>query len=156
MPACCNSNCCASASDCATASLKKTCQKQEVSFWGYLMDRLTLTHAIPSLHGIVCGNGVPMPLAQWFCLNARAGLILRLPRNRNSPLRPKKRLLTSWLKPGRMRCGSQVRSIVCEENVTGVRRTSLQGVIFISSLMPSRKEGIRRTSPRKLENHHSR
>ena len=38
------------------ASLKKTCQKQKVSFWDYLMDRLTLTHAIPSLHDLVCGK----------------------------------------------------------------------------------------------------
>jgi len=38
------------------ASLKKTCQKQGVSFWDYLMDRLTLTHAIPSLPDLVCGE----------------------------------------------------------------------------------------------------
>ena len=37
------------------ASPKKTCQKQKVSFWDYLM-RLTLTHAIPSLHDLVCGK----------------------------------------------------------------------------------------------------
>lgn len=37
------------------ASLKKTCQKQGVSFWDYLMDRLTLAHAIPSLPDLVRG-----------------------------------------------------------------------------------------------------
>ena len=41
------------------ASLKKTCQKQKVSFWDYLMDRLTLTHAIPSLHDLVGGKAFP-------------------------------------------------------------------------------------------------
>lgn len=37
------------------ASLKKTCQKQGVSFWAYLMDRLSLTQAIPSLPDLVRG-----------------------------------------------------------------------------------------------------
>ena len=41
------------------ASLKKTCQKQKLSFWNYLMDRLTLTHAIPALHDLVCGKAFP-------------------------------------------------------------------------------------------------
>jgi hypothetical protein len=38
------------------ASLKKTCQKQGVSFWDYLLDRLTLTHAIPGLPELVRGE----------------------------------------------------------------------------------------------------
>jgi hypothetical protein len=38
------------------ASLKKTCQKQGISFWDYLMDRLTLTHAIPCLPDLVRGE----------------------------------------------------------------------------------------------------
>lgn len=37
------------------ASLKKTCQKQGISFWDYLMDRLTLSQAIPSLPDLVRG-----------------------------------------------------------------------------------------------------
>ena len=43
------------------ASLKKTCQKQKVSFWNYLMDRLTLTHAIPALPDLVCGKAFLPP-----------------------------------------------------------------------------------------------
>jgi hypothetical protein len=35
------------------ASLKKTCQKQGISFWDYLLDRLALTHAIPCLPDLV-------------------------------------------------------------------------------------------------------
>jgi len=38
------------------ASLKKTCQKQGISFWDYLMDRLALTHAIPCLSELVRGE----------------------------------------------------------------------------------------------------
>jgi hypothetical protein len=38
------------------ASLKKTCQKQGISFWDYLMDRLALTHAIPGLPELVRGE----------------------------------------------------------------------------------------------------
>jgi len=37
------------------ASLKKTCQKQGVSFWNYLMDRLSLSQAIPDLPDLVRG-----------------------------------------------------------------------------------------------------
>ena len=43
------------------ASLKKTCQKQKVSFWDYLTDRLTLTHAIPALPDLVCGKAFLPP-----------------------------------------------------------------------------------------------
>ena len=42
-------------------SLKKTCQKQGISFWDYLVDRLTLTHAIPGLPDLVCGQATLPP-----------------------------------------------------------------------------------------------
>lgn len=35
------------------ASLKKTCRKHGISFWAYLQDRLTGTHAIPSLAEVI-------------------------------------------------------------------------------------------------------
>ena len=38
------------------ASLKKTCKKQGVSFWDYLMDRTTLAGAIPQLADLISGK----------------------------------------------------------------------------------------------------
>ena len=35
------------------ASLKKTCRKQGINFWSYLMDRLTLKNNIPYLPNLV-------------------------------------------------------------------------------------------------------
>ena len=40
------------------ASLKKTCKKQGISFWDYLMDRITLTGAIPLLADLISGKAV--------------------------------------------------------------------------------------------------
>ena len=36
------------------ASLKKTCRKLGISFWGYLKDRIALTNQIPALDNIIC------------------------------------------------------------------------------------------------------
>lgn len=45
------------------ASLKKTCRKLHISFWQYLVDRLSLTHIIPPLPTLVrnASMGNPMP-----------------------------------------------------------------------------------------------
>jgi len=40
------------------ASLKKTCKKQGVSFWDYLMDRTTLAGVIPRLPDLISGQAV--------------------------------------------------------------------------------------------------
>lgn len=40
------------------ASLKKTCKKQGISFWDYLMDRTTLAGAIPRLPDLISGQAV--------------------------------------------------------------------------------------------------
>jgi hypothetical protein len=41
------------------ASLKKTCRKQGISFWAYLNDRISRTHAIPPLPELICQNVTP-------------------------------------------------------------------------------------------------
>lgn len=38
------------------ASLKKTCQKQGISFWDYLLDRVSLKNEIPYLPDLVRGT----------------------------------------------------------------------------------------------------
>lgn len=38
------------------ASLKKTCQKLRIAFWDYLLDRVSLTNAIPPLPELVAGS----------------------------------------------------------------------------------------------------
>jgi hypothetical protein len=43
------------------ASLKKTCQKQRISFWDYLLDRLSLTHSIPYLPDLIRGTATLPP-----------------------------------------------------------------------------------------------
>ena len=41
------------------ASLKKTCRKQGISFWAYLNDRLSRTHAIAPLPELIAHNATP-------------------------------------------------------------------------------------------------
>ncbi len=43
------------------ASLKKTCKKQRVSFWDYLLDRLSLTNTIPYLPDLIRGSATISP-----------------------------------------------------------------------------------------------
>jgi hypothetical protein len=43
------------------ASLKKTCQKQRISFWDYLLDRLSLTNTIPYLPDLIRGSATLSP-----------------------------------------------------------------------------------------------
>jgi hypothetical protein len=38
------------------ASLKKTCKKQRIPFWDYLLDRVSLTNTIPYLPDIIRGT----------------------------------------------------------------------------------------------------
>jgi hypothetical protein len=39
-----------------SASLKKTCKKQRIAFWDYLLDRISLKDAIPYLPDLVRGT----------------------------------------------------------------------------------------------------
>jgi len=43
------------------ASLKKTCKKQGISFWDYLMDRTSLTNQIPRLSELIVGQAESVP-----------------------------------------------------------------------------------------------
>ncbi len=43
------------------ASLKKTCKKQRVSFWNYLLDRISLSNTIPYLPDLIKGTATISP-----------------------------------------------------------------------------------------------
>jgi len=43
------------------ASLKKTCKKQGIAFWGFLLDRLRREHRVPYLPDLLCGNVCLVP-----------------------------------------------------------------------------------------------
>ena len=43
------------------ASLKKTCKKQHISFWNYLLDRVSLTNAIPYLPDLIRETATAQP-----------------------------------------------------------------------------------------------
>jgi len=45
------------------ASLKKTCKKQGISFWGFLLDRLRQAQRVPYLPDLLCGNVCLVPMA---------------------------------------------------------------------------------------------
>jgi hypothetical protein len=42
-------------------SLKKTCKKQKISFWDFLLDRLRRDNRIPYLPDLLCGNACLVP-----------------------------------------------------------------------------------------------
>jgi hypothetical protein len=43
------------------ASLKKTCKKQRISFWSYLLDRVSLKNAIPYLPDLIRETATASP-----------------------------------------------------------------------------------------------